>query len=81
MVVSRQFALGNRDHVVKTTIVARCVPAPASLPAVLGELAKTRNPAAHTTRVGREEATELRARLVGVGCEGELVRLAKVRVL
>ena len=51
----------------------------ASLPAVLVDLADVRNPAAHTERVPRDRATELRDRMVGVGCEGVLVRLAGVR--
>ena len=52
----------------------------ASLPAIMNELADLRNPAAHGSRIGRDQATPLRDRLVGVGCVGSLVELAKVRV-
>lgn len=52
----------------------------ASLPAVLEELARVRNPAAHGGRVGREEAGRVRDWRVGVGCVGELVELARLRV-
>jgi hypothetical protein len=52
-----------------------------SLPAILRDLATHRNPAAHSDRVGREKAIELRDQIVGVGCIGTLVELARVRVL
>lgn len=52
----------------------------ASLPAILRDLADIRNPAAHSDRVDREEARKRRNRFLGIGCEGDLVRLAKVRV-
>ncbi len=52
----------------------------ASLPPILAELAAERNPAAHTTRVSREQAVARRNRLVGVGCEGVFAKLGKVSV-
>ena len=51
----------------------------AQLPAVLGGLAEVRNAGVHSARVDRATATRWRDQLLGVGCEGELVRLAKVR--
>lgn len=50
-----------------------------SLPPVLKELSELRNPAAHATRIGREIATRIRNRALGVGCQGTLVELAKTR--
>jgi hypothetical protein len=38
-----------------------------------------RNPGAHARRVERAEAESLRDRLLGVGSEGMLVRLARVQ--
>jgi hypothetical protein len=52
----------------------------ASLPAILRDLVEVRNPAAHSTSIDREEARTRRNRFLGIGCEGDLVRLAKVRV-
>ena len=52
-----------------------------SLPPILDDLAAYRNPAAHTTRLSRDEAVPLRDRLVGVGGAGSLVELGKVRVV
>jgi hypothetical protein len=46
----------------------------------MNELADLRNPAAHGSRIGRDQVTPLRDRLVGVGCVGSLVELGKVRV-
>ena len=51
-----------------------------TLPPVLDNLAALRNPAAHETRIGRDQVVPLRDQLVGVGCVGRLVELAKVRV-
>jgi hypothetical protein len=51
----------------------------ASLPPILNELAALRNPAAHGTRISREQVTPLRDTLVGVGCTGRLVELGNVR--
>jgi hypothetical protein len=46
---------------------------------VLRDLARHRNPAAHTEPVTRSDAERLRNQLLGIGCYGELVRLAGVR--
>ncbi|MGE5231168.1 MAG: hypothetical protein ACM3NS_05460 [Deltaproteobacteria bacterium] len=46
---------------------------------VLEDLARYRNPAAHREPVGLEDAARLRAQLLGIGCYGDLVRLAGVR--
>jgi hypothetical protein len=51
-----------------------------AFPAVARELAGRRNPAAHTGRTGRDEASTVRDQLVGIGCTGTLVELGKVRV-
>lgn len=51
-----------------------------SLPVILKELADTRNAAAHSSRVDRDTALQLRERALGVGCEGELARLGKIRL-
>jgi hypothetical protein len=51
-----------------------------SFPHVLGELAQVRNQGAHAAIIDRATATHWRNRLVGVGCEGELVRLARTRL-
>jgi hypothetical protein len=51
-----------------------------TLPKVLGEVASLRNPGVHRVHVGRETVTGLRNALVGVGCQGALIELAKVRV-
>lgn len=46
---------------------------------VLREFARYRNPAAHAEAVGFEDAARLRGQLLGIGCYGNLVRLAEVR--
>jgi hypothetical protein len=51
-----------------------------SLPAILLDLADERNAGAHTAVIDAATATHWRNRLVGVGCEGDLVTLAKVRL-
>ena len=51
-----------------------------SFPAVLDALADARNTAAHTGTIDRDTAARWHDRLVGVGCEGELVALARTRV-
>jgi len=48
-------------------------------PKALGEVANLRNPGAHRALVSREAATRLRNSLVGVGCQGSFVELAKVQ--
>ena len=50
-----------------------------SLPAVLEELRKVRNPASHGEVVARDRIEQLRAALIGVGCKGSLVELAGVK--
>ncbi len=52
----------------------------ASLPPILRMLSDGRNPAAHTGRVSREAATAVRNRVLGIGVESALVRLALVRL-
>jgi hypothetical protein len=51
-----------------------------SLPAIVADLAGARNAGAHSAVIDRATATHWRNRLVGVGCEGDLVSLAKARV-
>jgi hypothetical protein len=46
---------------------------------IANEAARVRNPGVHRERVDRESAMRLRDRLMGVGCFGEFVQLAKVR--
>jgi hypothetical protein len=48
-------------------------------PKVLGEVADVRNPGVHRARISREAAMHLRNTLVGVGCQGAFIELAKVR--
>jgi hypothetical protein len=50
-----------------------------SLPRVLNEVVQERNPGVHRERVGRDNATRLRDKLVGVGCQGVFTELAKVQ--
>ena len=47
-----------------------------SFPSIADKLAEGRNLAAHEARVGLEQATVIRDRILGVGCEGDLVKLA-----
>lgn len=49
------------------------------LPAILRELSAVRNPAAHSLHLDRPKVGRLRDQYLGVGCEGELVKLANVR--
>ncbi len=51
----------------------------ASLHAILKELAEARNPAAHSASLDRETVRRFRNRYLGIGCEGDFVKLAKVR--
>jgi hypothetical protein len=51
-----------------------------SLPPILKSLAEFRNSAAHGEAVAREDVARLRNQMVGVGCTGDLVKLARVRV-
>jgi hypothetical protein len=50
-----------------------------SFPGVLNEVVQVRNPGVHRERVGRDSATRLRDKLVGVGCQGVFSELAKVQ--
>jgi hypothetical protein len=47
------------------------------LPKQLEQLQKLRNPAAHDSRIAREEVLELRGRLMGIGVMGELAELVR----
>jgi len=49
-------------------------------PKALARVAEVRNPAVHRSRIDRETATGLRNMLVGVGCQGVFVELAKVEL-
>jgi hypothetical protein len=51
-----------------------------TFPKVLGMVAGVRNPAAHSQRISREAAGRVRSALMGIGCQGAFVELAKVRV-
>jgi hypothetical protein len=42
-------------------------------------IVELRNPAAHSESVGRERVEQLRAQVMGVGCEGVLVRVANAK--
>lgn len=53
----------------------------ASLHAIVKKLAEVRNPAAHSTSLDRETVRRLRNKYLGVGCEGDFVKLAKVRTV
>jgi hypothetical protein len=48
------------------------------LPPLLREIARWRNPAAHSKRLHREEVLPIRDRLMGVGCAPDLAQLAAV---
>jgi hypothetical protein len=50
------------------------------LAAVADGVAQVRNPGAHQQRVGRDAAMIVRNQLVGVGCQGALAELTKVRL-
>jgi hypothetical protein len=39
-----------------------------------------RNPAAHTARLERQDVAELRARILGIGCEGLITQIARIRM-
>jgi len=47
------------------------------LPAQLESLATLRNPAAHSALLDRDRAVQLREQVMGIGCEGLVVRLAR----
>lgn len=48
--------------------------------AVFDELREVRNPGAHVAVIDRVTATQWRNQLVGIGCAGVLVELARTRV-
>ncbi len=50
-----------------------------SLYAIIRELSEIRNPAAHSSALDRETVRKLRNKYVGVGCEGDFIRLSRVR--
>ena len=52
----------------------------ATLPAELEPLLELRNPAAHDERVTRERIAEWRQRILGIGCEGLLVRIVRIKL-
>ena len=52
-----------------------------SLPPILEDLSRYRNPAAHDGNVAREDVIRLRNRLIGIGCSGEILELARVRLI
>jgi hypothetical protein len=62
-----------RDHLVEGVWFV------GSLPVVLDALVELRNNAAHSGTIERDEAGHWRRQLMGVGCEGDFVRLGKVR--
>jgi hypothetical protein len=51
----------------------------AQLPPILKDLSERRNPAAHSSRISAAQASEIRNRLLGIGSQGVIVELAKVR--
>ena len=50
------------------------------LPSHLDPIVAIRNPAAHTARLERHDVAELRARILGIGCEGLITQIARVRL-
>jgi hypothetical protein len=50
-----------------------------ALPARISALADLRNPAAHGSRASREAAGDVRDEVLGIGCEGLLVRIAEAK--
>ncbi len=52
-----------------------------SLGPILIDLARYRGPAAHKVVASREEVIRWRQRILGIGCEGVLARLAGVQPL
>lgn len=66
--VRRGLKLANRGDLTWWTI---------ALPRELSALAEVRNAGAHSARVGRDAALELRASILGIGCRGLMVALAE----
>lgn len=50
------------------------------LPYQLGPLVELRNPAAHSAALDRERAARQREAILGIGCEGLIVRLARIKL-
>lgn len=50
------------------------------LPRHLQPLVALRNPAAHSRTAARDAVADMRARVLGIGCEGLIVQLARVRM-
>lgn len=50
------------------------------LPPQLESLANLRNPAPHSALLDRDRAVQLRGQVLGIGCEGLVVRLARARL-
>jgi hypothetical protein len=50
------------------------------LPAQLDPVVALRNPAAHSAAVARDRAAAIREQVLGIGCEGLIVQLARVRM-
>jgi hypothetical protein len=50
------------------------------LPSHLDPVVAIRNPAAHTARLERQDVAELRARILGIGCEGLVTQIARIRM-
>jgi len=50
------------------------------LPPRIQTLSDLRNPAAHSGLLSREDAREAREQVLGIGCEGLIVKLARVRM-
>lgn len=50
------------------------------LPHHLAPLVEVRNPAAHSEALDRERAVRQRAAVLGIGCEGLIVQLARVKL-
>jgi hypothetical protein len=71
---SEALARWLRDHLIEGTWFA------GGLPPVLRELASARNAAAHSGTIDRDIAGHWRRLLMGVGCEGDFVKLGRVRV-
>ena len=51
-----------------------------TLPQELEPLLKLRNPAAHDERITRQRIAEWRQRILGIGCEGLLVRIVRIKL-
>jgi hypothetical protein len=81
-------SLGQLGHVIAEGLVARTLTAKLRDGAwlvnqgayVMRDVARHRNPAAHSEPVGRAVSEQIRNQLLGIGCHGELVKLAGVRL-